>query len=302
MKRITKLAVLLPVFAVLTGCAKPYVPPVDDMETEMQLTEMQEDTAETPSASETASETAGTETETNVTETAGSETRTSAAFAGTADAASTTVTTADPHQSSSVIAWADAYAELLRKKDISSEHVDAYYALIRLNPDKVPELCVLDDVYMELYTFRDGEAELLMEDAYKSSAVMDQNVCFQPIVGKFASYFSTMGGGTGFNIYVYEQLDTLHVTRYCFNNNEDEGGEMPYNTIWDSAETFGVSNNGWADVTLGDDWIHIGRNFEYIEELERKDADSLLEEWDSILQDDDDDYYDYDDDHDDDDD
>lgn len=279
MKRITMFAALLLAVTMLAACSKPHVPPADYSEPETELTETQE----TARISETTAASASAETTTAAPDAHADETGTSTE--ASQETTETSAVSANTHRPS-VVAWADAYEKLLRKKNRESEHVDAYFALIRLDPDKVPELCILDDVYMELYTFQDGETELLMEDAYKSSAVAEQNVCYQPILGKFASYFSTMGGGTGYNIYVYEQLDTLHVTRYCFNNNEDEGGEMPYNAIWDSAEEFGISNNGWNDVTLGGDWISIDEDFEALYELADTDADTLREYWSSILEED----------------
>ena len=273
-----KLVPALLLAGMLTACAKVNVPPADPALTDAlssmdEIDDVQSDAATEPvSDTENGSETTAITTTTNV-----STTTTTSTTAD--DDAETETETEKP----STEAWADAYARIIRMRDHKSEHVAAYYALIRLDPDKVPELVILDDMYMELYTFADGEAELLLEDAYKSNAADEQNVCYQPIVGKFASAFSTMGGGDGYTIFVYDKLDTLHVTRYTFNNIEDEGGEMPYNPIWDSADEFGVQNNGYHDVTLSDDWIHIGAEFEDIHDLGDPGPETLMSQWESIL-------------------
>lgn len=277
--RYRMLAMLL-LAGALTGCAKVNVPPADP-----EFTQSLEQSDTAASEDTTAPQDTQPETTTTAVTTTSAEGGTTETSTGTTaqDPETEEPTNADGKKPSTV-AWADAYARIIRMRDHKSEHIDSYYALIRLDPDKVPELVILDDVYMQLYTYENGEAQLLLEDAYKSSAALDQNVCYQPIVGKFASYFSTMGGGTGYTIFVYDQLDTLHVDRYCFNNNEDEGGEMPYNSLWDRAEEFGVQNNGWNDVTLTGDWIHIGEDFEDAHDLSRTpDADALREEWEGTL-------------------
>lgn len=290
MKRFLLSAVLLSAI-LLSACAHVNVPPADYSENETETTSAatEPDASESTSGATAVSASSAAAGGTTVTETAVTSTSvtTSAASgkekatSGASDETETETVTETTHikDGPSTVAWAAAYEKLLAQKDRKSEHQDAYYALIRLNPDKVPELVILDNMYMELYCFTDGKAELLMEDAYKSNAVEDQNVCFQPIVGKLASYFSTMGGGTGFRIYIYEELDTLHVQRLCFDNNEDEGGEMPYNPIWDSAEEYEVQNNGWQDVTLGESWVHIGKEYPALYELCSVEAETLLDEW-----------------------
>lgn len=175
--------------------------------------------------------------------------------------------------------WQAAYRSLLTTKCRMSSQSDAYFALIRLDADNIPELVVLDDVYMELYCFDGSRAELLLEDGYKGAAVDGQNVCYQPEKSLFATAFSTMGGGSGFTILRYEQLDTLHVERYYFNNNENVDGEMPYNRIWDRAEEFEVSDNGYHDVTLGKSWVHIGTDFEGLEPLTDASAARAGADW-----------------------
>lgn len=181
-----------------------------------------------------------------------------------------------------VAAWQAAYRSLLTAKDKTSSHQDAYFALIRLDADNIPELVVLDDVTMELYCFDGSMATLLLEDGYKGTAASGQNVCYQPEKSLFSSAFSTMGGGSGFTIFRYEQLDTLHVERFYFDNNENVNGEMPYNSIWDRAEEFEVSDNGYHDVTLGKSWVHIGEGFDGLETLTEYTAAHAGEHWGNV--------------------
>ena len=291
MKR-TALLCALALGITLTACARVNVPPADYSDTDTETTAAA--VSDTPTGSGTAS------TDTQTTTTA----QTTAVTRSTTTTAVTTTSTprSDAYEDegdeedddeetetetkpvSAVDAqWSKAYAKLLEQKNRKSEHYDSYYALIRLDPDLIPELVVLDDMQMELYHIADSQAELLMEDAYKSSAVADQNVCYQPVVGKFASYFSTMGGGTGYNIYIYEKLDALHVQRIIFDNNEDEGGEMPYNPIWDKAKEYDIQNNGWNDVTLGDTWVHIGKHFKDSYPLSAADDATLRAQWELAL-------------------
>lgn len=276
----------------LTACARVNVPPADYSDTEAETTAAGagDETAasgDTAASTDTAS-TAVTSLSTAVTR----MTTTTAATTTTSedeedadeDEDEEAETETETKPVSAVDAqWSKAYAKLLEQKNRRSDHLDAYYALIRLDPDLIPELVVLDDTSMELYHIADGKTELLMEDAYKSSAVSEQNVCYQPIVGKFASYFSTMGGGTGYNIYVYEKLDALHVQRILFDNNEDEGGEMPYNPIWDKAKEYDVQNNGYNDVSLGETWVHIGKRFKDCYKLAAADDAQLRSQWELAL-------------------
>ena len=134
-----------------------------------------------------------------------------------------------------------------------------------------------------MYYYADNAALLLLEDSYKSAAATRQNLCYQPLTGKLASAFSTMGGGSGYNFFFYEKLDPLQSERFCFNNNEDEGGEMPYNSLWDRAEEFDIHNNGWTDVSLGSSWTHIGTDFEDIHVLVPVTDKKLALEWNNIL-------------------
>ncbi len=175
--------------------------------------------------------------------------------------------------------WQVAYRALLSDVYAASSHEESYFALIALNGDEIPELVVLDDTQMQLYCFNGTEAVLLLEDGYKDTACSGQNVCFQPLSGRIASAFSTMGAGSGFYIFAYENLNDVAVTRYKFDNNEDTGGELPYNPIWDSAAEFGVENNGYHDVTLNDTWTHIGTDFPQCCELTKENAATAGQGW-----------------------
>ena len=172
-------------------------------------------------------------------------------------------------------------------KDGESEHIEAYYALIRLDADETPELVLLDDVQMAVYYYQKDtkSTELLLEDGYKGAAAEDANVCYQPMKGKIASAFSTMGGGSGYYFFFYDKLAPENAERYCFDNNEDKDGEMPYNDIWDRAEEFDITNNGYHDVTLGDSWTPINKDFEDIRKLKAADAETLTIDWLHILDD-----------------
>ena len=144
------------------------------------------------------------------------------------------------------------------EKDDETEDMDnQWFVLIYLDDDMIPELVVLDGTEMELYCFDGKNAQLLLEDSYKSDALDGQNICYQPYTGYIASAFTTMSGGDGFTIYHFDQLDAVHVQRYYFNNIENVEGEMAYNEIWDRAEEFEVIDNGYHDVTLGDSWTHV---------------------------------------------
>ncbi len=142
-------------------------------------------------------------------------------------------------------------------KDDDENTDNEWFVLIYLDDDDTPELVILDDTDMELYCFDGKNAQLLLEDSYKSDALDGQNVCYQPYTGYIASAFTTMSGGDGFTIYHFDQLDAVHVQRYYFNNIENVDGEMAYNEIWDRADEFEVIDNGYHDVTLGDSWTHI---------------------------------------------
>lgn len=272
MKRIQLLAGALAGCMLLCACQKPVVPPADYDEPE--TTVVAESDASETTGEDTTEITTVPETEPDSAE----ETDPDATDADTTEPPTTSIA-----EGPSTVAWAAAYEKLLKLKDIRSEHEDAYYALLQFNPDKVPEIIILDGISMELYYYEDGEAKLLMEDGYKSAAVNDQNVCYQPIIAWLASGFSTMGGGSGYNLYFYKKLDPLHAERICFDNNEDEGGEMPYNAIWDRAEEYGVVNNGWHDVTLDEPWVTIDEEFGALRDLEAVDAESLLKDWDKLL-------------------
>lgn len=175
--------------------------------------------------------------------------------------------------------WESAYERVLKQRYRKSELEDAYFALIGLNEDDIPELVILDGTEMALYCCNGGKAELLLEDGYKSSAVMEQNVCYQPGKSLFSTAFSTMGGGSGFTIFSYQKLDTVHVDRYYFDNNENVNGEMPYNAVWDMAEEFEVTDNGYHDVTLGSSWTHIGTDFDGTYALTEANAERVGKLW-----------------------
>ncbi len=180
--------------------------------------------------------------------------------------------------------WQDAYALVLSAKTKASEYEKAYFALVSINSDNIPELVVLIDTTMELYCFDGTKASLLLEDGYKGNAVDGQNVCYQPGTGLFSTAFSTMGGGSGFTIFEYMQMDTMNVNRYYFDNSENIDGELPYNSIWNRAEEFEVTDNGYRDVTLGDSWVHIGEGFERLTELSKESAAQVGEGWQSEIE------------------
>lgn len=270
MKRFAPL--LLPLF-LLTACASVYVPPADYEETA-------DSPAETAAVSETVTE---TEAASAPASTARAQTASSAAETDDeTDDETETVTETEPLV---IPDWAEGFAAVLRLKNADSEHIDACYALIRLDADEIPELAVFDDVTAELYYFADGGASLLLEDGYKSPAASGQNLCYQPETGRVASAFSTMGGGCGFNFFFYETLDPRQVMRYCFNTAEAEGGEMPYNPLWDRAEEFDVLFGGEREVSLGESWTHIGTDYEDIHKLAAVTGKKLALEWADILQD-----------------
>ena len=175
--------------------------------------------------------------------------------------------------------WVGAYRTLLTSKCKASEDTESYFALIRLDDDNVPELVVLEDCRMQLYCCKDDKTELLLEDTYKGMAIDDQNVCYQPEKSLFSTAFSTMGGGSGFSIYSYPELDPMAAICYHFNNAEDSEGELPYNTIWDRAAEFEVTNGGYHAVTLGDSWVHIGEGFDALEPLSEARAAHVGEAW-----------------------
>lgn len=175
--------------------------------------------------------------------------------------------------------WQIAYRTLLADVYAASSHEASYFALIALNGDETPELVVLDDTEMQLYCYNGTETVLLLEDGYKDTACSEQNVCFQPLSGRIASAFSTMGAGSGFYIFAYADMNTVDVTRYKFDNNADEGGELPYDPVWDRAAEFGVVNNGYHDVTLDDTWTHIGADFPQCWELTKETAAAAGEGW-----------------------
>ena len=265
MKRITLLIALL---LVLTGCTPVNVPPADYGETTISVTE-------TETASETDAET---------------ETETVRAAASTAATEQETNTGDDEETETSteplvIPDWAEGYATLIRQKNAASEHIDAAYALIRLDADEIPELVILDDQTAELYYADEGTPVLLFEDFYKNSAVSKQNFSYQPAEGRIASYFSTMGGGSGFNLLSYDTLDPKNSERCCFNSVEAEGGEMPYNPIWDHTEAYDISIDEDRQVSLGDTWTHIGTGFADIRKLVAVTGNKLTLEWNDILQD-----------------
>lgn len=266
-----RLALLMLLLLTLTACTPVNVPPADyDTPSETSAPE-----------SETASETV-TETE------SATEPPTTARPAETQPAGSTdsgkeeTETTTEPLE---IPAWAEDYAALIRRQNADSEHNDAAYALIRLDADEIPELVLFDDLTMQVYYYADNAPALLLEDSYKSTAISGQNLCYQPETGNLASYFSTMGGGSGFNLFFYEKLDPRNVTRCCFNSIEAEGGEMPYNSLWDRAEEYDISCGEDFQVTLGKSWIHIGEGFADIHKLVPVTGNKLTLEWNNILAD-----------------
>ncbi|HAJ96203.1 MAG TPA: hypothetical protein DCO72_00470 [Ruminococcus sp.] len=163
-----------------------------------------------------------------------------------------------------------------RKKDDETEEIEnQWFVLIYLDDDKIPEMVILDGTDMELYCFDGKNAQLLLEDSYKSDAFDQQNVCYQPYTGYIASAFTTMSGGDGFTIYHFDQLDAVHVQRYYFNNNENVEGEMAYNEIWNRAEEFEVIDNGYHDVTLGDSWTHVTSEMDGAYRLTLENANTL---------------------------
>jgi hypothetical protein len=262
MKRFAVLTILL---LTLTACAAVNVPPVDYDEPSVEITEL-ETMTESPATTETTAPTRPAATKATKASASGDEDQTE--------------TVTEPLV---IPDWAETYAALIRQKNADSEHLDAAYAMIRLDADEIPELVLLDDLTAELYYYDNKNAVLLLEDSYKSAAVSGQNFCFQPETGRVASYFSTMGGGSGFNLFFYDSLDPRQSVRYCFNNYETEDGDMPYNPIWDRAEEFDVLLDEDLCVSLGRSWTHIGTGFEDIHKLAAVTGKKLTMEWNAIL-------------------
>ena len=262
MKRFAVLTLLL---LPLTACAPVNVPPADYDEPAVDTTASETMTEPVTTAETTAAPTRPATTKAPKTSAAGEE---------------ETETTTEPLV---IPDWAEAYAVLIRQKNADSEHLDAAYAMIRLDADEVPELVLLDDLTAELYYYDSSKAVLLLEDSYKSAAVSGQNLCFQPETGRVASYFSTMGGGSGFNMFFYDTLDPRQAVRFCFNNYETEDGDMPYNPIWDRAAEFDVLLDENQSVSLGKSWTHIGTGFEDIRKLTAVTGEKLTMEWNAIL-------------------
>ena len=256
--------------ALLTGCGAGSEFPAATMP----------ETTQTPAAS--TETTAVTETTTAASTTAASTTAASTT-AETAQAATADSGEATGETSWETVrafgAWQKPYRDVLTEKLADSTQEDSYFALIRLDDNVTPELVVMDSLRMWVYTYLDQEAVLLVEDGYKSSAVSDQNVCFREGQSMLASAFSTMGAGSGFTIYQYDgALDGVHMNLIGFDNNEDEGGEMPYNTIWDKAAEYGVHNGGYHDVTLDDTWTHVGTEYAYIWPLTEEQIAAVMDE------------------------
>lgn len=273
MKQRSLAALSLSLLLLCAGCGNVHVPAPDPENERIDLAATEEAT-ETLSATEALTEKPTAAPAPKPTKTTGE----------TDEAADTstqngTAQDGDEQEEEAEAPWKRAYQRLLRQRWHSSEHEDSYYALIQLDDDDVPELVVLDGVEMALYAFDGSKAVLLLEDAYKSSAVMEQNVCYQPGTGMFSTAFSTMGAGSGFTIFLYSQMDTEHAERLYFDNSEDEGGELPYNAIWDRAEEFEITNNGYHDVTLGDSWVHIGTELNGVRELTESSADDCGNGW-----------------------
>ncbi len=269
-KRMLLCAVLC---VLLTGCNVPQADP------EHESLDM------LPSAAETSADTtAGTsaETQPRTDKIITNSTKPSAETLPTeTDAADNTETT---ETQTRILPWQTAYQTVLQRVCRKSEHEASYFALIQLNSDTIPELVILDGIEMSLYCCREKKAVLLLEDAYKDNAVDGQNVCYQPKTGMFSTAFSTMGAGSGFTIFIYDTLEPEGAERLYFDNMEDEGGDLPYNDIWDKADEFEITNNGYHDVTLGESWVHIGTDFGQIWELTEENIETIGADWDPIHQ------------------
>ena len=116
---------------------------------------------------------------------------------------------------------------------------------------------------MSVYVYTERGVELLVEDGYKSNAI-DGNVAFREGESQLASAFMTMGAGSGFTIFRYDgALDGNHMSTIVFDNNADVDGELPYDPIWDEAEDYEVTDNGYHDVTLGESWTVVDDQFRH---------------------------------------
>ncbi len=309
----TTLLLMVCLSMILTACGKQSeIPPVDLIEIPVSTTETEiPPQTETPSSIPASSDIVETET---ITETSIEVTETVSLAETVASTTTLPETTQPPEKDSEEetettteakpknTSWVKAYRKVLAEhcedseeesetsdedfeddEDFDDDYEDdkendadnEWFVLIYLDDDNIPELVILDDTDMELYCFDGKNAQLLLEDSYKSDALDGQNVCYQPYTGYIASAFTTMSGGDGFTIYHFDQLDAVHVQRYYFNNIENEEGEMAYNEIWDRADEFEVIDNGYHDVTLGDSWTHITSEMEGAFRLNSENVNTL---------------------------
>lgn len=176
--------------------------------------------------------------------------------------------------------WQDAYASVLSAKVKAGGYEEGCFTLLSLDDDNIPELILMMDVYMELYRFDGTKAELLLEEAFRGMAIENENVCYRPGTGMLAIRFDTMGGGKGFVVGMYEQLDRTAVDWYRFNYDDlGSDGEIPHNKAWDNAETLDVVLTEENQILLGDSWSCIDEEFAGMTELTEKSAAQVGEAW-----------------------
>lgn len=195
------------------------------------------------------------------------------------DASETTDNTEETSEEVKHYPWQDAYASVLSARVKAAGYQNAYFALVSLDNDNIPELVVLVDTYTELYCFDGTKAFLLLEDTYKNNTFEGNSVCYQPGTGLFSIRFSTMGGGSGFVIFEYMQMDRVHVNHYRFNV-EDLGkdDEPPYGDVWENAERLNVLYED-GTLSLGSNWTKINTDFNGLTELTAQNAAHVGEEW-----------------------
>lgn len=180
--------------------------------------------------------------------------------------------------------WQDAYASVLSAKAKAGGYEEGYFTLLSINNDNIPELVLLLDEYMELYHFDGTRSQLLLEESVKGKAVDDENICYRPGTGMLSIRFDTMGGGRGFVIGVYEELERTGVNWYRFNYDDlDPDSEMPHNKAWDNAETLDVQLTEQNEILLGNSWVCIDEEFDTLTKLTEKNAAQVGDDWQSEI-------------------
>lgn len=173
----------------------------------------------------------------------------------------------EPSGETAETVWKQAFQSFLTGVDAQSEHLDAYFGLIQLNDDAVPELVIFEDVYVSLYyCTADGDVVQLMEANYKGTAAAGGNFSFQPQNSLVASSFSTMGGGVGYTLYAFDASEGWQCSELFFNSLAYDSGEIEHDEIWDTADEYGVIYIGPREVTLSSEWVSadIGSEFLHV--------------------------------------